>query len=342
MDPFNISSAISQGNALTRDATEHNQRVDAARDALKVQYQGQTQTDKKQADWDKDIYQAHDALQSISFGAKYPILTKSKEMLKSSEGFGDFMSKQVAYGKEKNPLFFSLGGGVGKGGTEAGAVARGEPSEASAITTRADLINAPPPEGAEGAVFREPQEPHTTPLESDSAVHETAVSTDATTPEATGARDLTEEVSGDESLLDKGISGAKDVLEKGGGALRIAGNVGGYIDDYDLIKNGFKSNASTGLGKASQYLSGAGALLDTIGIAVPVLEPLGAIASLAGAITDSVSTHKEDAQTIADDPKNLQTALGHETYQKNVPLSNMGLIATQSNHIQSNASTGSF
>jgi hypothetical protein len=340
MDPFNISSATSQGNALTRDATEHNQRVDAARDALKVQYQGQTQTDKKQADWDKDIYQAHDALQSISLGAKYPVWTKSKAMFKTSEGLRDFATQQVAYGKEKNPFFFGISSGAGKGGTEAGAVARGEPSE---TLTRADLINAPEGEGPQGAVFREPQEPHTTPLESDSAVHETAVSTDATTPEATGARDLTEEVSGDESLLDKGISGAKDILEKGGGALRIAGNVGGYIDDYDLIKDGFKSNASTGLGKASQYLSGAGALLDTIGIAVPVLEPLGAIASLAGAITDSVSTHKEDAQTIKDDPKNLQTALGHETYQKNVPLSNMGLIATQNNHIQSNtASTGSF
>ena len=73
-----INQAISQGNAMTRAATEHNQQVQAARDTIEGAYQTKLKGDQRTRDIDKDIFEAHDTIQSLAFGSKYPTWTKSR------------------------------------------------------------------------------------------------------------------------------------------------------------------------------------------------------------------------------------------------------------------------
>ncbi len=55
---------------MTRAATEHNQQVQAARDTIESNYQTKLKGDQRTRDIDKDIFEAHDTIQSLSFGSK--------------------------------------------------------------------------------------------------------------------------------------------------------------------------------------------------------------------------------------------------------------------------------
>ena len=333
-----INQAISQGNAMTRAATEHNQQVQAARDTIEGAYQTKLKGDQRTRDIDKDIFEAHDTIQSLAFGSKYPTWTKSRAQWKDSESLADFGGKQLELGQEKNPLFFKVASGVKQTGQDFVNSLKGD-NEPTAPAQEVEMQDA---SGFSSASREESDVLGADPLYRSSDTAETRVETDATTPDVSESRDLTTETAEEPSLLDKVSSGAADVVEKGAGALRIAGNVGGYIDDADLISHGFKTN-KTGWGAAAEYMQGAGALLDTIGIALPVFEPLGAALSLGGAIADTVEGEKKNNQTIKDDPQNLANSLTKQKYVNNTPLENMGAIASQSTHLQNLANpVGTF
>jgi hypothetical protein len=90
----------------------------------------------------------------------------------------------------------------------------------------------------------------------------------------------------------------------------IAGKVGGVASGVSAVYQMATGKDTTGLEKASGILDEVGAGLDLVGTAIPVLEPLGAVATTAGnilgGISDYVESGKEQVQNISEKAQNLQ------------------------------------
>jgi hypothetical protein len=377
MDSFNINSAIQQGNAMTRANAEHNETVRIARQKIDTDYNASKAKNKSNQAWDQHVFEGEDTLSSINLGMKAGVFSDSWKQLRGTNGSPEsFWSQQRAMARERNPKFHGVSQATG---TDAGKSAAGDkdggpttesspdpepdynaPSkplsgDAAQPITHPDNPNHPEPEPEQdlrqSGVIGDDADPSRSAVESQPKTNETSVANEDSTPARTSVAsgDLTgdtdklvsagAETSTIESLAQKGIETAGKVAP----FMRIAGNVGGYVDDFDLLKDGFHANASGGWGKAAEWMSGAGALLDTIGIAVPILEPLGAVLNIGGAIASSVETHKDDVATAQSTDDAHTAALKGQKFTNTGALSNMGLIANQNTHIanQSGAS-GSF
>jgi len=97
---------------------------------------------------------------------------------------------------------------------------------------------------------------------------------------------------------------------KAGAIGNIAGKVGGVASGVGAVYEMATGQDQTGLQKASGILEEIGAGLDLVGTAIPVLEPLGAVASTAGSIvggiSDYVESGKQQAKNISQKTQNLQ------------------------------------
>ena len=80
MDSYAINNTIDQGHAMTQSNMDYNQRVASARNQIQDTFNQTSKQDKTTQDRDKDIYELHDTIQSLSAGAKIPVL---KERLNS-------------------------------------------------------------------------------------------------------------------------------------------------------------------------------------------------------------------------------------------------------------------
>tara|TARA_R110001632_G_scaffold26883_4_gene72380 strand:- start:1595 stop:2719 length:1125 start_codon:yes stop_codon:yes gene_type:complete len=81
---------------------------------------------------------------------------------------------------------------------------------------------------------------------------------------------------------------------------KISGVAGGIYAGYEMAEGQDK----TGLEKASGILEEVGAGLDILGTAIPILEPLGAVASTAGSLVGGISDYVESGKQAQ---TNLQT-----------------------------------
>lgn len=350
MDSFNVNAAQQQANSLTRGNQEWNETVRNARAAINASYVNQLKSDKSDKKIDQDVFLAQDAANAISLGLKAPVWNEAQKQWKSSQGVGEFLGKQYASARAGNSaldVVHTTGASVG------GALSR------AAASGRSYITGNPKPAMQSEAERWFGGNDDIAPTDTNAPTHETAVSTDTGTPATSKPQDITGETAEKydtpqpESLTEgadapkTGFDKVAGMIDDAGEALgkvkplmRIAGNVGGYIDDYDLIKNGFHSNGDA-LKTTSEWLGGAGALLDTIGVAIPVLEPLGGLLNAAGAITDSIDAHEQDTKQITQtDPQNLANQLKGQKYKNQTPLDNIGLVASQNNHLQNHASGG--
>ena len=376
MDSFNINSAIQQGNSMTQANADHNETARIARQKIDTDYNASKSRDKSNQSWDQHVFEAQDTLSSINMGMKTGIASDSWAQLRGTNGSPEsFWSQQRSLARTRNPAFHGVSqtkgsdagtsaAGDNKGGptTESGAVpddpvdAPSKPPTpaASAPVQAPDNPVGPEPEPEQdlrtSGVIGDDADPSRSAVESQPKTNETSVPNEDSTPSRTPV--TTGNLTGDtdaavtaaaptsnlEGLAGKAVESAGKVAP----FMRIAGNVGGYVDDFDLIKDG-GSNASTGWGKAAEWMSGAGALLDTIGIAVPILEPLGAALNLGGAIASSVESHNADVANAKSDADAHTASLKGQQNTNTGSLSSMGLIANQNTHIanQSGAS-GSF
>lgn len=342
MDSYAINNTIDQGHAMTQSNMDYNQRVASARNQIQDTFNQTSKQDKTTQDRDKDIYELHDTIQSLSAGAKIPVLKESWGHLRNSK---PFFGQQLDYAAQKNPALYDALG-YGQGSSES------TPASEPERTSTADYGDVNLSLDEQGRVQGIPEEPLPSAVQSNAGTNETAVPTDEGTPPATeGGANLTEETAeattsavgtaGSGSKLDELIGKVGDYASKVATPLRIAGNIGGYIDAGEVLSG--HAHGDT-IQKVSEWTQGAGAILDTIGLAVPILEPIGAALQLGGAIADSLETHKVDAQNLKDDQTNEDTALAQQKTQTNTPLSSLGLLATQNNHLAniSQSSVGAF
>ena len=348
MDNYAINNTIDQGNMMTRDNMNFNERVGAARASLQSNYDSQSKIDATTRDRDKEIYEAHDTIQTLSTLGKVPVIQKSWASLKNADNAKAFLSDQFDMAKELNPKLYSVLGMGGKSKTPTESTSERLTESADTEMGRSDYGGVVL--GPEGQVPREPAlntDFMSSPVQSNAPTNETAVPTDEGTPPATeGGATLTEDTAnavqesvGEGSKLEMIAGKALDTASKLAPAVRIAGNVGGYIDVAKLVSNKGVAEGDT-TQKISEWAEGVGSLLDTVGFAVPVLEPIGAALQLGGAIADSLDTAKSDEGAVQEDGKVLNEGLKSQQYRTNVPISSMGLIATQNNHVANMSSGG--
>tara|TARA_R100000654_G_C2676647_1_gene126779 strand:+ start:386 stop:1438 length:1053 start_codon:yes stop_codon:yes gene_type:complete len=346
MDSYAINSTIDQGTMMTRDNMNFNERVGATRASLQSNYDAQSKVDATTRDRDKEIYEAHDTIQTLSTLGKVPVIQKSWASLKSSDNVGAFLQDQFDMAKELNPKFYSALGMGGKSKSPTESTSERLTESADTEMGRSDFGDVTLSLDDEGRVQGFPEEPAPNAVQSNPPTNETAVPTDEGTPAVSESTDLTEDTAnavqesvGEGSKLEEIAGKAIDTASKLAPAIRIAGNVGGYMDVAKLIANrGVAEGDMTH--KVSEWAEGVGSLLDTVGFALPVLEPIGAALQLGGAIADSIDTAKADEGAVQEDGKVLNEGLKTQQYRTDVPLSNMGLIATQNNHIANMSSGG--
>ena len=351
MDSYNINSAQSTANALTRSNQEWNETVRNARAQITTDYVNKLASDKSKKSLDQDLFAGQDILSAVGLGLKQPKLQEAGKQWEASTGVCDFLSKQYESARKGNAVLDDVHSAASSlGGSAVRFLTPDQSTNPYDLRGEQELQDA---STFSSASREESDELGADPLYRNSRTAETSVETDATTPSAPAPN--TESITSETAQIGETVESdaksgldrvgqmfdkASEMVGKAAPAIRIAGNVGGYIDDVDLIKNGFHANGDT-LKQTSEWLGGAGALLDTIGVAIPVLEPVGALLNLGGAIADSVDAHEQDTKQVTQtDPNNYKSQLARQKYKNNTPLDNLGLVASQNNHVSNVAGGG--
>lgn len=155
--------------------------------------------------------------------------------------------------------------------------------------------------------------------------------------------DASNVASGGEGALKEGLEiGAKDVGKAVfSGAMKVAGNLQGGADIYDLAAHGFHNkNATENWGEG---LTAAATMFETAGLVFPVFEGIGAVLQIAGGITTAVGEHEEKVENQTSNADHNATAVAQQTNLVVPSLSAQGQIANQSQHLQNNVSSiGAF
>ena len=99
---MNINTAIAQGNAMTQQNADYNERINKARDDVNNFYTSQLQKDKGQKTVDDAIFGVQDAIASASSGAKLGALTDAYKDYNNSENISSFLGKHVVPNKIKS------------------------------------------------------------------------------------------------------------------------------------------------------------------------------------------------------------------------------------------------
>jgi hypothetical protein len=362
-DLYGLQNALSQSNSMTRDNMEYNTNIQTTKDGLYNDYMRQKGKDENDAKTSSDILEGKDAI--ASFGGVSGLPKYGKAFSNLGDGtMSGFWNAQRELSKTQNPLFEGLRSGIGKAGSKVGAVGVSAVKEAGtriftpefkpeavsgarAEAGRQVIASRLAPEtptakriGGTGSVY----EPMAESIRPDVNVPTTPPPAPTTTPNKSGASagesgGITEDISSktpapETSATETFFKKAGGVMDTAGKGMRLAGNIGGYIDDVDLIKSGFKAQGD-GLHKASEWLNGIGSLVDTIGLAIPILEPIGEAMNLAGAITSTIDEvdHNQDKVNADKTNYDTQTNTANLKPKGTQNLTQMGLVATQNSHL---------
>ena len=162
---------------------------------------------------------------------------------------------------------------------------------------------------------------------------------------------VSEELESKAGALKGALKGAGSVAGLG---MKAFGAIGGGISAYDLATQGLAKNkdGSYDVAKDVSEISGViGTGLDIVGTFIPVLEPLGALATGVSAIADTIDEHKSDTDKVSDaqqqvddvDKRKQDQEAALPKMKPTAPVNEIvggGLIATGTQHIQ-NATQGS-
>ena len=273
------SQAISQGNSLRRNVTEHNESIRQNNQMLVQAWNTQKARDDSKSQEDK-------------------LLVGAKDSYTGFEAVGHF-----AQGYNR----------VAKSG-----VVGAFKEDAQAISDRLSSLK--------NTVSQKISPPSN--IQPKASVQPTENITDNIASKTSSAVDEGETLTG---KISQGI-------ETAGKVGKIAGVIGGGIaitqGIKDLADGTFKKESTTE--KVASGLKDVGGLLDVASVFLPVLAPLGAITSVAGATIDTVDTIDKDKKQKSDDSnlENKQLAENRSGIQE------VGQIQTTSGRIQPQTTYG--
>jgi len=299
------SQAISQGNSLRQETREHNESIRQNNQMLVQAWNTQKARDDSKSQEDK-------------------LLVGAKDSYTGFEAVGHFAQ---GYNRVKTT------GLVGAFKEDAGAISDKLSSLKNTVSTKAtqlgQKISAPLTTKVQ-ATPTEPEFTATAPsnIQPKASVQATENITDNVASKTSSAVDEGETLSG---KITQG-------LETAGKVGKIAGVVGGGIaitqGIKDLADGTFSKESTTE--KVASGLKDVGGLLDVASVFLPVLAPLGAITSVAGATIDTVDTIDKDKKQKIDDSDLEQKQLA----QNRQGIQEVGQVQTTSGRIQSQATYG--
>lgn len=146
-----------------------------------------------------------------------------------------------------------------------------------------------------------------------------------------------------EDVKDVAKIGVKDVAKGAMGVgMKVAGNIQGASDIYDFVSNGFKFDNKNSAENWGEALTSLGTVSETIGLAFPMFEGVGALLQVAGGIATAVGEHDENVQNKEDNAQNNQNAIDQQQEFVGHSLQSQGQIANQSQHLATNSGVATF
>lgn len=146
-----------------------------------------------------------------------------------------------------------------------------------------------------------------------------------------------------EDVKDVAKVGVKDVAKGAMGiGMKVAGNIQGATDIYDFVDNGFKFDGKNSAENWGEALTSLGTVSETIGLAFPMFEGVGALLQVAGGIATAVGEHDENVDNKTQNANDNQTAINSQTEFVGHSLQSQGQIANQSQHLARNSGVATF
>ena len=364
MDNLGINSTLAQGNAMTQETTDYNERIHKARDDVTNFYTAQLQKDSDQQTVDDALFGVKDAIASAQAGMKMNQLTDAYGDYKNSENLGEFLGKQVARGKEENPLAF----GIFKGAKDA---VKSIPPPTGTVTVGQGITRPRLPIGdlQAGVALPTPQEPALAPAIRVGQRTQTSIDLEpvgdegpepepeplpvnrestTTPPESklntSPINDIEDKIP-DTKAKPTFLEKTGEVLDSAGGKAvqKIAGNISGGVDIYDYFKSGEKFQEANSAEDWGDRLTSLGTIFDIVGTAIPGLEAIGGLMSAAGALSTTIGEHEADTTKVnLTDPAAKKTQLNQLQTHAQTSLQGLGQVATQNQHIQAMSGVASF
>lgn len=323
---LNYSSAISEGNSLSRTVGEHNESIRQNNQLLVQAWNQQKNTDAKNLEQDKDIKGVEDAYGSFTaFGTIAQGYQRVNQL-----GVGGALRQDVGNLQNRaQTIADSVRGGLNKirGGdqssqavsdagskpvdTETGTVSTSEPNSQSEPNSM-----SVDPEKTSGSVDLDPVDDIKNSIKGSA----------------------TEEISG------KIVKGLKTAGKVG----QVAGVLAGGVQLVEGVKDVADGNFAKmdAAHKTASILGDAGGLLDIASVFLPILAPIGAITSVASAVTDTVNTIDDDKSKQKTDAGSEQNQLNQNraNLENTTSFTSLGLIgnAQQSSIAKIQGSGGAF
>ena len=146
-----------------------------------------------------------------------------------------------------------------------------------------------------------------------------------------------------EDVKDVAKIGVKDVAKGAMGiGMKVAGNIQGATDIYDFVDNGFKFDGKNSAENWGEALTSLGTVSETIGLAFPMFEGVGALLQVAGGIATAVGEHDENVDNKSVNAQNNQNSIDQQTELVGHSLQSQGQIANQSQHLARNSGVATF
>ena len=299
------SQAISQGNSLRRNVTEHNESIRQNNQMLVQAWNTQKARDDSKSQEDK-------------------LLVGAKDSYTGFEAVGHFAQGYNRVAKS---------GVVGAFKEDAQAISDRLSSLKNTVSAKATQLGQKVSAPLTSKVQATPTEPEYTAtapsnIQPKASVQATENITDNVASKTSSAVDEGETLTG---KITKGI-------ETAGKVGKVAGVIGGGIaitqGIKDLADGTFKKESTSE--KWASGLKDVGGLLDVASVFLPVLAPLGAITSIAGSTIDTVDTIDKDKKQKSDDTNLENTQLS----QNRSGIEKVGQVQSTTGRIQSAASYG--
>lgn len=373
MDSYGINEAISQSNAMTRDLMSYNDDVRARKSALISAGKGLQKAAQTQGEQDEAAIQGSNQTNLVKSGitgylaegkleglATLPYLRgkvstyekvglDGKSVTTAIPEGETFMESQARVLRNRNPLAstlldykqgkinLKLGGGVRDLAAGTGLVdALPTSIRSNPLSSITGIGNsAAPPLGA-----RVTQVP---------SAFGDAPDVPADAPPREAGRSLTAETGAVANAGEEEVTiGAKAVGRSlVGVGMKVAGNLQGGADIIDLAKNGFHNENR--IENWGEGFTAFGTAAETLGLAMPVFEGIGAVAGVVGSVLTAVGENKEkkddklkNSLTSQQNITNNQTNVDNQKSIVGTSFQAAGQIANQSQHIQNLGGVGTF
>ena len=326
---MNYASAMSEGNSLSRSVAEHNESVRQNNQLLIQQWNATKSRDAKDTEKDKEIKGVQDAVGGVS---SLSTVAQGYGRVKQL-GLGGALKQDVSRLKQGGQAVVSRiqsavsspqpprVDGIEVSGTESGGTADVQPSRATAPSSAPESTPAPSSTSAPA-----PAEATSTTGESGNVASDVSKVSD------------TEQISG---KIMKGLKTAGTIGKVAGAGMGVISAVSG-IDDIADGKFAKMDKAH----KTGDALSTAGGLLDIASIFLPVLAPVGALVSTAGAITNTVNTIGDDKKKERDDASSEQNQLNqnNQSIETTPSFTSMSLVGSAQHSVTHSVAgtSGSF